>query len=58
MKVVIAIDSLKGSLTSLEAGKAIENGIRRVYKDARIVIRPLADGGEGTVYWSLPSYRK
>ena len=49
MKVVIAIDSLKGSLTSLEAGKAIENGIRRVYKDARIVIRPLADGGEGTV---------
>ncbi len=49
MKVVIAIDSLKGSLTSLEAGKAIETGIHRVYPDAETIIRPLADGGEGTV---------
>ena len=49
MKVVIAIDSLKGSLTSLEAGRAIKQGIRRVYRKAEVVIRPLADGGEGTV---------
>lgn len=48
MKVVIAIDSMKGSLTSLEAGDAISEGIHRVYKDAQVVVRPLADGGEGT----------
>ena len=49
MNVTIAIDSLKGSLSSLEAGHAIEEGIRRVYKDAAVNVRPLADGGEGTV---------
>lgn len=48
MKAVIAIDSLKGSLTSLEAGEAIKKGIIKVYKDAEVVIRPVADGGEGT----------
>lgn len=49
MKVVIAIDSLKGSLSSIEAGKAIKTGILRVMPDAEIHVRPLADGGEGTV---------
>ena len=50
MKAVIAIDSLKGSLSSMEAGYAIADGIRRVHgQDAEIVVRPLADGGEGTV---------
>lgn len=49
MKVTIAIDSFKGSLSSLEAGHAIETGIRRVYPDAEVCVRPLADGGEGTV---------
>lgn len=49
MKVVVAIDSLKGSLSSLEAGKAISEGIQKVNADAEVVIRPLADGGEGTV---------
>lgn len=49
MNVVIAIDSLKGSLSSLEAGRAIAEGILNVYPDAETVIRPLADGGEGTV---------
>jgi len=48
MKVVVAIDSLKGSLTSLEAGNAIKEGILRVW-DAEVIIKPLADGGEGTV---------
>ena len=49
MKAVIAIDSFKGSLTSLEAGKSAADGILRVFPDAECVIRPLADGGEGTV---------
>ncbi len=49
MKVVTAIDSLKGSLTSLEAGEAIAKGVKNVYPDAEVVVRPLADGGEGTV---------
>ena len=48
MKIVIAMDSLKGSLTSLEAGCAAAEGIRRVFDDAQILIRPIADGGEGT----------
>ena len=50
MKAVIAIDSLKGSLSSMEAGYAAADGIRRVHgQDAEIIVRPLADGGEGTV---------
>lgn len=49
MKTVIAIDSLKGSLSSMEAGKAIAEGIERADAHAEIFIRPLADGGEGTV---------
>ena len=49
MKVVVAIDSFKGSLSSMEAGQAIAEGVKRVYQNAEIVVRPLADGGEGTV---------
>ena len=49
MKIVISIDSLKGSLTSIEAAKAIKDGILKVYNDAIVKIMPLADGGEGTV---------
>ena len=48
MKVVIAIDSLKGSLSSIEAGMAIKEGVLLAKPDARIVVKPLADGGEGT----------
>lgn len=48
MKVVIAIDSLKGSLSSIEAGEAIKEGILKVC-NAKVVVKPLADGGEGTV---------
>jgi len=48
MKITIAIDSFKGSLSSLEAGDAAADGIKRVYPDADISIRPIADGGEGT----------
>ncbi len=49
MKVVVAIDSLKGSLSSMEAGRTIAEGIHRVDSQADVVVRPLADGGEGTV---------
>lgn len=49
MKVIIAIDSFKGSLTSNEAGQAIKEGILSVYHDAEVKIIPVADGGEGTV---------
>ena len=48
MKIVIAMDSMKGSLTSLEAGDAVRNGILRAVPDAEILVRPMADGGEGT----------
>lgn len=49
MKVTVAMDSFKGSLTSLKAGEAVKEGIKRVYPDAEVCVRPLADGGEGTV---------
>ena len=49
MKVVIAIDSFKGSLTSLQAGQAVAEGIRRADSTIQTEVCPLADGGEGTV---------
>ncbi len=49
MKIVVAIDSFKGSMTSIEAGEAIREGIHRVHPQAEVIVRPLADGGEGTV---------
>lgn len=49
MKIVIAMDSLKGSLSSLQAGTAVREGILRADPSARVEVRPLADGGEGTV---------
>lgn len=48
MKVVIAIDSLKGSMTSMEAGRAIKEGILTVDPSTEVIVKPLADGGEGT----------
>ncbi|MDD3221307.1 MAG: glycerate kinase [Clostridia bacterium] len=47
MKVVIAIDSFKGSLSSMDAGNAIKAGILKAV-DAQVIVKPLADGGEGT----------
>ncbi len=49
MKVVIAIDSFKGSISSFEAGNSAAEGIKRVCSDAEISVIPIADGGEGTV---------
>ena len=48
MKVVVAIDSLKGSLSSIEAGMAIRDGVLAAKPDAEVIVKPLADGGEGT----------
>lgn len=47
-KILVAVDSFKGSMTSIEAGKSIEKGIKAVLPDACIRVRPVADGGEGT----------
>lgn len=44
MKVVIAIDSLKGSLTSMEAGRAIKEGILNILPETEVIVKPLADG--------------
>jgi glycerate 2-kinase len=49
MRILIAPQSLKGSLTAAEAGQAIAQGVRAVYPTAEIEIVPVADGGEGTV---------
>lgn len=49
MKVTVAVDSFKGSLSSMEAGNSVKSGILRVVPDARTAVKPLADGGEGTV---------
>ena len=48
MKVVVVVDSFKGSMTSMEAGMAVKEGILAAKKDAEVVVKPLADGGEGT----------
>ena len=48
MKIVVAPDSFKGSVTALQAAEAIERGLHRVFPDAEIEKLPMADGGEGT----------
>ena len=49
MKFVLAPDSFKESMTSMEACLAMEKGIKKVFKDAECIKVPMADGGEGTV---------
>ena len=49
MRVVVASDSFKGTLSSAEAGQAIRAGVLRIQPDAEVVVVPVADGGEGTV---------
>ncbi|MCK6264693.1 glycerate kinase [Vibrio sp. ZSDE26] len=49
MKIVIAPDSYKESLTAMEVATAIENGFKKVIPNAEYVKLPMADGGEGTV---------
>ena len=49
MKVIVATDSFKGSLTSLEAGNAVRDGILEACPGVSVTVLPLADGGEGTI---------
>ena len=49
MKIILAPDSFKGNLTSLEVATAFEKGIKRVLPRAKCIKIPMADGGEGTV---------
>ena len=48
-RVLLAIDSFKGSVSSVQAESAIAEGVRRVWPDAEVRALPLADGGEGTL---------
>lgn len=48
-RVLLAIDSFKGSVSSAQAEKAVAEGVRRVWPDAELNALPLADGGEGTL---------
>ncbi|MBF8290649.1 MAG: glycerate kinase, partial [Chloroflexi bacterium] len=49
LRVLIAPDSFKGSLTSVQVAQALAAGWRRVRPHDEIVLAPLADGGEGTL---------
>lgn len=48
-RVLLAIDSFKGSVSSARAEAAVAEGVRRVWSDAQVATLPLADGGEGTL---------
>ncbi len=48
-RVLLAIDSFKGSVSSAQAESAVAEGVRRVWPDAEVSALPLADGGEGTL---------
>ena len=48
-RVLLAIDSFKGSVSSAQAEAAVAEGMRRVWPDAEVRTLPLADGGEGTL---------
>lgn len=48
-RVLLAIDSFKGSVSSAQAEEAVAEGVRRVWPDAEMCTLPLADGGEGTL---------
>ena len=49
IKIIVAIDSFKGSLSSLTAGETAAQAAREVFPEAKVEVFPLADGGEGTV---------
>lgn len=49
MKVIAGMDSFKGSLSSKDSNKAVENGVRSIFENAEVKSYPMADGGEGTV---------
>lgn len=48
-QIIVAVDSFKGSMTSLEAGNALKEGVHKIHSDWKAEVYPVADGGEGTV---------
>ena len=62
MKIVVAPDSYKVSVSAMGVADAMENGIRRVFPNAVVRKIPIADGGEGTVepvsYTHLDVYKR
>jgi glycerate kinase len=55
LRVVIAPDSFKESMTAVEAAQAMARGVHQVYPDVECVLKPLADGGEGTLAALMPT---
>lgn len=55
MRIAVAPDSFKGSLTAAQAARAMERGIHAAWPGAEVVCLPIADGGEGTVETLLAS---
>ncbi|MGY1829225.1 glycerate kinase [Geodermatophilus sp. SYSU D01180] len=53
MRIVVAPDSFKGTLTAEDAADAVARGLARVHPEAEVLARPVADGGEGTVAAAL-----
>lgn len=49
MKIIAAMDSFKGSLSSPEANEAVTKGVKAIFEDAEVRTFPMADGGEGTI---------
>lgn len=49
MNIVIAIDSFKGCISSVDSGRLLKQAIEEVYPGDVVSVFPLADGGEGTV---------
>ncbi len=49
MKIILAIDSFKGCLSSVQVEKAAQEGILKIYPSAEVIALPIADGGEGTL---------
>ena len=49
MRIVVAPDSFKGSVSAVGTANAMEKGIKAVFPDAEVIKVPIADGGEGTV---------
>ena len=54
MKIVVALDSFKGSVSSAQACASIEKGIKKTMPTASVIIKPIADGGEGTLDAIVP----
>ncbi|GGJ87310.1 glycerate kinase [Lentibacillus kapialis] len=55
MKIVVAPDSFKGSLTAIQASEIMKKAVNAIDKNAQVMLKPMADGGEGTLESILAS---